>query len=250
MAAPLAVAATRSGESGIAVTENKPSPHIGTLGEKSLHAALKFWYAQPGDHFEVQVDDFVIDIVRGETLVEIQTRNFSAMRRKLERLLPHYPVRLLHPIAREKWIVRETGAGRFLKRRKSPKHGRIEDVFRELVRIPDLLPYPNLTLEVLFTQEEEIWRDDGKGSWRRKRWSIHDRRLLAVVDNTAFASPTDYVSLLPSDLPQPFTNRDLATALNLRLNLAQKMSYTMRKAGLLAVAGKRGNALLFECLLC
>jgi hypothetical protein len=242
----VAVAATKPGESGIAVTENKSSPLIGTLGEKSLHAALKRWCAQPGDRFEVQVDDFVIDIVRGEVLVEIQTRNFSAMRRKLERLLPRHPVRLIHPIAREKWIVRETGDGRFLKRRKSPKRGRVEDVFRELVRIPDLLANPNLTLEVLFTQEEEIWRDDGKGSWRRKRWSIHDRRLLAVVDNAIFVNPTDYLSLLPPDLPQPFTNRDLATVLKLRLNLAQKMSYTLRKAGWLEVAGKRGNALLFE----
>ena len=227
------------------MTENESSPRIGTLGEKSLHAALKFWYAQPGDCFEVQVDDFVIDVVRGEMLVEIQTRNFSAMRRKLERLLPHHPVQVVHPIAREKWIVRETADGQFIQRRKSPKRGRIEEVFRELVRIPDLLMQPNLMIEVLFTQEEEIWRDDGKGSWRRKRWSIHDRRLLAVVDNAIFVNPSDYLALLPPDLPQPFTNRDLATALGLRLNLAQKMSYTLRKAGLLEVAGKRGNALLF-----
>jgi len=222
------------------MTDNASPPHIGTLGEKSLHAALKRWYARPGDQFEVQVDDFVIDIVRGEMLIEIQTRHFSAMRRKLERLLPHHPVRVIHPIAREKWIVRETGAGGFLKRRKSPKRGRIEDVFRELVRIPDLLTHPHLTLEVLFTQEEEIWRDDGKGSWRRKRWSIHDRRLLAVVDNAIFTSPADYLALLPADLPRPFTNRDLATALDLRLDLARKMTYALRKAELLALAGKRG----------
>lgn len=219
---------------------------IGTLGEKSLHAALKHWYAQPGDRIEVQVDDFVIDIVRGEMLIEIQTRHFSAIHRKLERLLPDHPMRLIHPIAREKWIVRERGDGRFLKRRKSPKRGRIEDAFRELVRIPDLLTHPHLTLEVLFTREEEIWRDDGKGSWRRKRWSIHDRRLLAVADNAIFAVPADYLSLLPSDLPRPFTNRDLATALDLRLTLGQKMTYTLRRAGLLKLVGKRGNALLFD----
>ena len=228
------------------MTDRAFPPHIGTLGEKSLHAALKRWCAQPGDQFEVQVDDFVIDIVRGELLIEIQTRHFSAMRRKLERLLPDHPVRMIYPLAREKWIVREAEDGRFIHRRKSPKRGRIEDVFRELVRIPDLLTHPHLTLEVLFTQEEAIWRDDGKGSWRRKRWSIHDRRLLAVVDNAIFANPADYLALLPSDLPRPFTNRDLATALALRLNLAQKMTYTLRKAELLAVAGKRGNALLFE----
>jgi hypothetical protein len=223
------------------------SPHIGTLGEKSLHAHLKKWYAQSGDLSEVVVDGFVIDLIRDELLVEIQTRNFSAMRRKLEQLLPNYRLRLIHPIAREKWIVRETDDGRFIQRRKSPKRGRVEEMFRELVRIPDLLAQPHLSLEVLFTQEEEVWRDDGKGSWRRKRWSISDRRLLAVVDRAVFIAPSDYLALLPTDLPRPFTNRELADMLGLRLNLTQKMTYTMRKAGFISVMGKRGNALLFGC---
>ena len=81
------------------------SPHIGTLGEKSLHAAIKDWYAQPGDQFEVPVSGYVADLVRGEILVEIQTRNFSAIRPKLARLLDEHPVRLLHPIAVNRWLV-------------------------------------------------------------------------------------------------------------------------------------------------
>ena len=57
---------------------------VGVLNEKPLHASLKAWYAQPGDRFEVAVAGSVIDIVRGELLIEIQTRSFSALRRKLE----------------------------------------------------------------------------------------------------------------------------------------------------------------------
>lgn len=41
---------------------------IGLLNEKSLHASLKQWYAQPGDRFEVAVDGFVIDIVRNDQM--------------------------------------------------------------------------------------------------------------------------------------------------------------------------------------
>ena len=48
---------------------------IGTLNEKSLHAALKEWYAKPEDLIEVPVDGFTVDIVRGDLLIEIQTRN-------------------------------------------------------------------------------------------------------------------------------------------------------------------------------
>ncbi len=221
------------------------SAQIGILSEKSLHAVLKERLTQPGDQQETPVDGFVIDIVRGETLIEIQTRNFGAMKRKLQKLLPHHPVHLFHPIPHEKWIVRQTGDGRFLKRRKSPKKGQVINVFTELVRIPHLLSHPNLTITVLLTQQEEIWRDDGQGSWRRQRWSIYDHRLLDVVAEHTFGAPGDWLRLLPDGLPQPFTNRELAAALPCRLNLAQKMTYTLRHAGLIETVGKRGNALLY-----
>lgn len=228
------------------MNDTNQSPHIGTLAEKSLHAALKDWLAQPGDQPETPVDGFVIDIVRGDTLIEIQTRHLGAMKRKLAKLLPHHPVHLIHPIAAEKWIVRQTEAGEPISRRKSPKRGRLVDIFAELVRIPHLLAHPNLTVTVLLTQQEEIWRDDGQGSWRRKRWSVHDHRLLAVVDQHSFPTAADWLALLPADLPQPFTNRQLASALPCRQNLAQKTTYTLRHAQLIQLVGKEGNANLYR----
>ena len=35
--------------------------------EMTLHASIKEWYASPGDKIEVEVDGYVIDIVRGDT---------------------------------------------------------------------------------------------------------------------------------------------------------------------------------------
>lgn len=222
------------------------SPQIGRLAEKSLHASLKARLAQPGDQQESVVDGFVIDIVRGDTLIEIQTRHLGAMRRKLHKLLPHHPIQIVHPIAAEKWIVRQTADGHLVRRRKSPKRGQVIDVFTELVRLPDLLTHPNLIVTVLLTRQEEIWRDDGQGSWRRKGWSVYDHQLLEVVSQHTFTTPTDWLSLLPAVLPDPFTNRNLAHALACRLALAQKMTYSLRHASLLQVVGKRGNALLFR----
>ena len=74
------------------------TPTIGTYQEKSLHAALKDWYASPGDLTEHPVDGYVVDLVRGNELIEIQTRNFAAIKRKLSQLLEEHPVRLVHPI--------------------------------------------------------------------------------------------------------------------------------------------------------
>ena len=214
---------------------------IGTLSENSLHAALKGWYGRPGDRFEVSVDGFVIDIVRDDLLIEIQTRHLYALRPKLAALLPRHPVRLVHPIPREKWIVRVDANDAPLSRRKSPKRGSVLHLFDELVRLPTLLAHPNLTLEALLTRQEEVWRDDGQGSWRRRRWSVADRRLLDVGERALFGAPEDLLRLLPAEWERPFTNQELAAALHCPVGLARKMSYTLRQLELLAVVGKRGR---------
>ena len=221
---------------------------IGTLAEKSLHAGIKEWYGRSGDQFEAKVDGFVIDIVRGEQLIEIQTRHFGAMKRKLDRLLENHPVLLLHPIAQEKWIVRETAVGEPISRRKSPKRGRPLDLFSELMRIPHLLPHPNLTVGAVLTRQEEIWRDDGQGSWRRKGWSLYDHRLLDVVAIHTFVAPIDLLTLLPPDLPQPFTNRQLAQLAKIRLNLAQRITYTLARCQAIEQIDKVGHAYAYQIL--
>src|ERR1051325_7640816 len=162
-------------------------PGIGLLNEKPLHASLKQWYARPGDRFEVPVDGFVIDIVRDDLLIEIQTRNFSSIKSKLNKLSRSHHVRLIYPIVQEKWIVRLANGGHSgTVRRKSPKRGRMEDLFWELVSIPQLLANPNFSLEVLMIREEEVRRYEGKRRWRRKGWVIEGRRLVDVVDRRVF----------------------------------------------------------------
>ena len=219
---------------------------IGTLSERSLHASLKAWLAVPGDEIEKQVDGYHIDIVRGPLLIEIQTRNFSAIKRKLSSLLEDHQVKLVHPIASAKWIQRVDKDGRKVSRRKSPRRGRVEHLFQEMIRIPALANHPNFSLDVILMQEEEIWIDDGKGSWRRKYWSIKDRRLLKVVDSVHILGATDYLSLLPEGLPSEFSNRQVSSELKIPNNLARKMTYCLRKMGLLKTVGKNGNAYLFS----
>ncbi len=123
---------------------------IGLQNERPLHAALKRWYARPGDRFEVPVEGYQVDIVRGKRLIEIQTRSFAAIRRKLVALLESHSVRLVYPIPRDKWIVRlaDDGVSRLGKRR-SPKHGGWVDVFHELVSFPGLMAEKGFSLELL-----------------------------------------------------------------------------------------------------
>ena len=220
--------------------------NIGTLNENPLHAALKAWYARPGDRIEVPVDGFIVDIVRDDLLVEIQTGNFFSIKRKMATLAAHHPVRLVYPVAREKWIVKLKGEGPGrLSRRKSPKRGAFEHVFAELVRFPELVPHPNFSLEVLLIQEEEDRRYDGKRGWRRRGWVTHERRLLEVVGGRLFETVADMHALIPADLAEPFTTADLAAAIGKPRWLAQKMAYCLREMGAIAAVGKRGNAIRY-----
>ena len=220
---------------------------IGLLNEKPLHASLKQWYARPGDQFEVPVDGFVIDIVRDDLLIEIQTRNFASINSKLCKLMRSYEVRLVYPVVVEKWIVRLPAAnGGIAVRRKSPKRGRLEDLFWELVSIPQLLSHPKFSLEVLMIGEEEVRRYEGKRkTWRRKGWVIEGRRLVDVLDRRLFEKSADWLEFVPDGLPS-FTSKDLATVADTSTELAQKMAYCLRHGRMIEMIGKQGRANLYR----
>ena len=221
-------------------------PGIGLLNEKPLHASLKQWYARPGDQFEVPVGGFVIDIVRDDLLIEIQTGNFSSIKSKLNKLAHSHRVRLIYPIVQEKWIVRlpHTNCGATVRRR-SPKKGRLEDLFWELVSIPQLLSNPNFSLEILMIRQEEVRRYERKRKWRSKGWVIEGRQLLQVLDQRVFGASADWLWFLPAGL-ESFTTEDLATRMNTRRELAQKMAYCLREAQMIELIGKRGRANLYR----
>jgi len=214
--------------------------------ESSLHSAIKKWYFLDGDKLEERVDGFVVDIVRGDLLVEIQVANFSAIRQKLLSLLDNHEVRLVCPIPKVKWIVHKSvTTGEIYGRRRSPKKGCLTDLFNELVSIPDLISKSNFSIEVLMIEVEETWCNDGRGSWRRKGASIEDRRLLRVFERRVFERKTDLLKVLPEDLPYPFTNRDLAESLRIPVDQSREITYVLRKIGAIACVGRNRNQMLF-----
>jgi len=222
---------------------------IGSLNETDLHAAVKERYAGPDDRLEAAVGGFVIDLVRGDgELVEVQTAHFGHLRAKLDALLPEHRLRVVYPVAQEKWIVKVSPEGELLSRRKSPKAGRVETLFSQLVFIPQALAHPHFCLDVLLVQSEEVWRSHDKGGkrgWRRGGWVVHGRRLLDVLACRTFTDPEQLASLLPEGLPRPFTTAELAKASGLPPRLAGQMAYCLREMGQVQVVGKRGNALLY-----
>ena len=218
------------------------------MTEYSLHSEIKDWYMVSGDELEVKVGDFIVDILRGKLLIEIQTGNFSAVREKLTKLLLKNQVRLVYPIAKLKWIVHVSKSGHFVRRRKSPKKGKLIDLFCELVHAASLIQDKNFSLEVLLIEEEELRCDDGKGSWRRRGVSVKDRKLVKVFDKIVYTDSQDFREFLPKDLEGYFTNKVLASKLRISIKLAQKITYCLRKMGAISIVGKKRNELLFQVL--
>ena len=134
--------------------------------EQSLHNQLKDLYAGEDDRVEAAVDGYIVDVVKGDALVEVQTGNFGSIRQKLIDLLGGHRVRLVYPVLQNKWIVRLDVQGGQVSRRRSPKRGRVEEVFYELVYTPELATLEGFELEVVMVEAEELWVDDGRGSWR------------------------------------------------------------------------------------
>ena len=120
------------------------------------------------------------------------------------------------------------------------------DLFSEFVHISHLVNDKNFSFEVLLIEEEELRCSDGRGSWRRRGASVKDRKLLNVFDRVVFEGYRDFLKFLPKDIEGYFTNKILALELGISVRLAQKITYCLSRMGAISIAGKRGNALLFQ----
>jgi hypothetical protein len=219
---------------------------IGILKESTLHADLKKWYSLPTDRQEVPVDGFVIDIVRENLLIEIQTGNFSSLIPKLQVLLNSYQLRLIYPIAIQKQIVMlDSNKETIIRRRLSTKRGRVEDLFWEMLYIARYVLSENFSFEILFIHEEEYrYPAHRRRNWR-KYWTVLDRKLISVLGSQTFRCGNDYLELLTLDQPC-YSNNEIAEQLNLPIKLTRRMTYTLREMQVLEVVGKNGNTLLFS----
>lgn len=204
---------------------------IGTLNEGALHAQLKEWYRRPGDLLEQVAGGFVVDLVRGDLLVEIQTGGFAPLRRKLELLTQEHPVRLVAPVPVGRRIVRLSDEGEVLSARRSPRRGRIEDIFSRLVSIPSLLCLPRFELEIVLTHQDELRVHRPGKAFRRRGWVVTGRRLVSVEERRRLATPADAAGLLPLALPELFDTAELAQAAGIERRLAQQMTYLLAGNG-------------------
>jgi hypothetical protein len=220
---------------------------IGTRSESSLHRELKFSYAGQGGRTEIEVAGFVTDGINAEgEYIEVQTRNFGSIKKKIQELSLLGKVRIIYPILVTKYIEVFNTKGKLQSRRKSPKRGSPWDIFDALIHAPEMPLVSGLTIELALVEAAQQRVQDGKGSWRRKGVSIKNHTLLAVHERIALQKPADYLRFVPFSSREQFTSAELGEKAGIRVEMARKALYVLNKIGMVKRIGKRGNALVYK----
>ena len=222
---------------------------IGTLSEKTIHAILKNYYQPDEDKQEMPIENFVADIYSDGEIIEIQTRQFNRMRDKLKAFLPLYPVTIVYPIPREKWLVWiDEESGELSKKRKSPVKGNPYMAFPELYKIKMFLKDPNIRLKLVFLDIEEYRLLNGWSRDRKKGSSRYDRIPTELVEEIDINCIRDYMQFVPYELEGEFTSKVFAKAAHISVSLAQTVLNILYYVGTVTRTGKRGNQILYTVL--
>lgn len=230
-------------------TSPENTPHIGTLREKRLHAAVKLYLCPDEACHERPVADLrageedsggksrrmVADILTDGHIFEVQTGGFFPLKPKVEWYLTHTPcaVTVVHPIPAVKylsWI--DPADGSILSRHKSPKRGRVRDVAKELYWLSDFIGDPRLSVRLLLLELEEYRLADGWSRDKKRGSNRYERFPTALLGDVTLTTPADYATyFLPAALSAPdeegicplFTAADYAKATGIR----GKATYSM-----------------------
>lgn len=224
-----------------------PKNGIGTLSEKTLHAVLKNYFEPYSGSQEIKIGGFIADIVGENGIIEIQTRAFDKLRKKLECFLEAAPVTVVYPVAFNKWLVwinNETGE--MSERRRSPKKGSPYEIFSELYKIKHLLLNGNLRFCIVMLDIVEYRNLDGYSKNKKKGSSRSERIPTDIIDEIYIDSVYNYNKLIPEQLPVEFTASDFKKAAKISLSTAQTALNVLKHVGAVEHIGKSGRAFLYK----
>ena len=233
-------------------TEEKQLPIIGTLGEFALHRMLKLHFMSDPQFHEQPVGPYVADIRCGNEIVEIQSRDFYKLKPKLDYYLEHgFRVTVVYPIITEKWLIwTDPETGEMVERKKSPKKGKLTDIFLELRKVLPYVGREDVVFIAVLTKAEEL-RVLNKSEKNRKRRARHQERIpLEILDEYHLRLPEDYPAILPPKkiLPAAFTVKEYMQAYGMSRQTAYAVLRVLRHLGIVEHIGNRGREHEFKLL--
>lgn len=184
---------------------------INTYNETHLHRTLKEIYAgkHEGSKKEVPCGPFIADILLSDGgIIEIQTGTLASLAPKIAFFLSEKrKIRVVHPLAVEKYVETADESGKIIRRKKSPKKLNLTSVFRELTKLYPYLLDRNFTLEIVeakITDERIDYGTTEKADNSRRRhkrtWNKTGKRLDELGKTTVLHGKTAWKKLLPAAL--------------------------------------------------
>lgn len=221
---------------------------IGTLSEKSLHAILKNYLEPDESKQEIKIGNNYADIYNEDgEIIEIQTKQFNKLRKKLTYFLKDYKVTVVYPIAYKKWIFWvDDDTAEVSKGRKSPKTGVYYQAFIELYRIKSYLNNPNLKIKIILVDIEEYRHLNGWSKDRKRGSYCMDRIPTRIEKELEINSIEDYKKLLPPGLEEEFTSKEFSKLAKIPQRLGQVSLNILFEVKAVKRVGKRGRSFLYS----
>ncbi|MBE6551474.1 MAG: hypothetical protein E7665_04990 [Ruminococcaceae bacterium] len=227
-----------------AVKDNK---NIGVMKEKTLHSVMKYFYEPDSSFHEVKSGRFVADILRDDTVIEIQTCSFRPIAKKVNEILESgYKLILVRPIDGVKYLSWISEDGSVSEPRKSPKKETVFSVLPELYYLGDTVFHEDFTLRIVSCEMHEYRIADGWSADGKKGSHRHNKIPKEILYSVDISKKLDYNMLLPDELPEIFTAKEFASLTHLRkLRLSMALSF-LKNISLIEQCGKKGNAYLYR----
>ncbi len=215
---------------------------IGTLNEKTIHNALKYYYCDESGH-EARFGGFYADGACEDGFLEVQSANFTYLAKKLPRMLAVSRVTVVYPFERMTHLYsinEQTGEVISESHRTNNSYSKL---FLELYRLKAFLTNPNLTIRIaeLEIDKKVYYKDERK---LRRRGMKKEKCPTALLGERVLGCAEDYARFLPEGLDGQFTRAELQKLT--RSTDAGLMLSVLEFVGTVRRCGKRGNSILYE----
>lgn len=230
------------------LTNEKTKNLITTYKERALHHSLKTYFCSDETKHEIKIGKFVADVCNENTIFEIQTGNFSPLRKKIQFYLENtdFEIVIVRPIAQNRRIFWLDEFGELKKApRLSSKHENLASGIADIHYLYELLGNSRLSFCFVLMEIDEIRLLDGYGKQKKIRATSVDRVAGEIYSLRYIKDAEDVKNALFPLLPnEPFGREELSKALKLKglkLWSAQKLLF---ETDLLSCE-KMGNKLVF-----
>lgn len=222
---------------------------ITTYMERSLHRSLKFHFCDDESKHEIKIGRHVADACDGKTIFEIQTGNFSPLRKKIQFYLENtdFDIVIVRPIAQNRkifWVDEDSGEMKKVPRLSS-KHENLASGIADLHYLNEFFGNSRLSFCFVLMEIDEIRLLDGYGNQKKIRATSVDR-LAGEIYSLHYIKRFDDIAdaILPLLPDESFGREELSKALKLKGLKLWSVQKLLLETNLLTCE-KEGNKLVF-----